>query len=57
MSIEVLPGPGHRGAVDLVDSRNGSDIDPLHVSIPEWTEFVAAVKQGKYDDVPTVVES
>jgi hypothetical protein len=56
MSVEVVPCPGHRGAVDLVDSRNGSDIDPLHVSIPEWTEFVAAVKQGKYDDVPTVVE-
>lgn len=51
MSIEVVPCSGHRGAVDLVDSRNSSDIDPLHVSLAEWTEFVQAVKAGKYDDV------
>jgi hypothetical protein len=55
MSIEVVPCSGHRGAVDIVDSRNSSDIDPLHVSLAEWQEFVQAVKGGKYDDVATAV--
>ena len=53
MSIEVVPCSGQRGAVDLVDSRNSSDIDPLHVSLAEWTEFVQAVKAGTNDDVGT----
>jgi hypothetical protein len=57
MSIEVVPCPGHRGAVDLVDSRNSSDIDPLHVSLAEWQEFVQSVKGGKYDDVAAAVKS
>ena len=51
MSIEVVPCPGHSGCVDLVDSRTSADIDPLHVSMSEWAEFVAAIKAGRYDDV------
>ena len=51
MSIEVVPCPGHRGCVDIVDSRHGPDIDPLHVPKSEWAEFVAAIKAGHYDEV------
>jgi hypothetical protein len=48
--IEVVPCPGHRGCIDIVDSR-GVDGDPLHLSPAEWAEFVAGVKAGHYDDV------
>ena len=54
MSIEVVPCPGHRGCVDLVDSRNSVDIDPLHVPVAEWIEFVASIRAGKFDEISAV---
>lgn len=51
MRIQVVPWPGHAGAVDLVDTGAGTDADPLHLPVYEWEEFKAAVKDGKFDDV------
>lgn len=50
MGIEVVPCPGHRGCVDIVDSR-GPDGDPLHLNAAEWQEWLDAAKAGKFDDV------
>ena len=50
MSIEVVPCL-HRGDVDL---RSGSHLpgdEVLHASAAEWAEFIAAVKDGKLDEV------
>lgn len=51
MRIEVVPCPGHAGAVNIVDARAGSDADPVHMSVWEWEEFTQAVKGGKFDDL------
>lgn len=51
MRIEVVPCPGHAGAVDIVDAGAGSDADPVHMSVWEWEEFTQAVKDGKFDDL------
>lgn len=53
MTIQVVPCSGHRGCVDLVDSRGAADddADPLHFTASQWAEFVAAVKAGTYDSV------
>lgn len=51
MRIQVVPCPGHTGAVDLVDTGAGTDADPLHLLVWEWEEFKTAVKDGKFDDV------
>jgi hypothetical protein len=49
MGIEVVPCPGHRGCVDIIDSR-GPESDPLHLAPAEWREWVDAIKAGKLDD-------
>lgn len=51
MRIEVVSCPGHADAVDIVDTGAGDDSDPLHVSLWEWEEFTAAVKDGRYDNL------
>jgi hypothetical protein len=48
--IEIVPCAGHKGCVDIVDSRR-PDGDPLHLMAAEWHEFVDAIKAGRYDDV------
>ena len=50
MGIEVVPCPGHRGCVDIIDSR-GPEGDPLHLTAAEWQEWVGAIKAGKLDEV------
>ncbi len=49
MTVEAVPC-SHPGAVDLRDSRYpGAEV--LHFSAAEWTEFLAAVKAGKFDRI------
>jgi hypothetical protein len=43
--------PCEHGAVDLSSTRNAPDDEVLHVSRDEWAEFVAGVKDGKFDHV------
>jgi hypothetical protein len=50
MSIEVVPCP-HSGAVDLRSSNYLPGDEVLHASAAEWAEFIAAVKDDKFDDV------
>jgi len=50
VSIEVVPCP-HPGAVDLRSSNHLLGDEVLHASAAEWTEFIAADKDGKFDDV------
>ena len=50
MSIEVVPCV-RPGAVDLRSSNHFPGDEVLHVSAAEWAEFIAAVKDGKFDDV------
>jgi len=49
-SIEVVPGP-HSVAVDLRSGNHLPGDEVLHVSAAEWAEFIAAVRDGKFDDV------
>ena len=58
MSIKIAVAcKGHKGAVDLRDSQypegpgDNGDGEVLHFSPAEWTEFLAAVKAGKFDEV------
>ncbi len=51
MGIEVVPCDGHRGCVDIIDSRGPEGGDPLHLTAAEWQEFLAAAKAGRYDEV------
>lgn len=42
----------HPGAVDLRSTSNHHPGDEvLHASAAEWAEFLAAAKDGKFDDV------
>ena len=50
MSIEVIPCL-HPDAVDLRSGNHLPGDEVLHVSAAEWAEFIAAVKDGKFDDV------
>jgi Domain of unknown function (DUF397) len=50
VSIEVVACP-HAGAVDLCSSNHLPGDEVLHASAAEWAEFIAAVKEGKFDDV------
>lgn len=50
MGIEVVPCPGRRDCVDIIDSR-GPEADPLHLTAAEWREWVDAIKAGKLDVV------
>ena len=50
MSIEVVPCP-HPGAVDLRSSNHRPGDEVLHASAAEWAEFIAAIKEGNFDDV------
>jgi hypothetical protein len=50
VNIEVVPCP-HSGAVDLRSSNHLPGDEVLHASAAEWAEFIAAVKDGKFDDV------
>ena len=50
MSIEVVPCL-HPGAVDLRSSNHLPGDEVLHASAAAWAEFIAAVKDGKFDDV------
>jgi hypothetical protein len=50
MGIEVMPCPGRRDCVDIIDSR-WPEGDPLHLTAAEWQEWVDAIKAGKFDDV------
>ena len=50
MSIEVIPCP-HPGAVDLRSSNHLPGDEVLHVAAAEWAEFIAAIKDCKFDDV------
>jgi hypothetical protein len=50
MSIEVVPCL-HPGAVDLRSSNHLPGDEVLHASAAEWAEFIAAVKDGRFDDV------
>ena len=51
MTLQVVACT-HRGCVDLVDTHAGSRDDPIHLTEAEWVEFLAAVKAGKYDEIP-----
>jgi hypothetical protein len=44
--IEVVPC-AHQGAVDVRCTRYPEDV--LHLTAPEWLEFLAAVKAGAFD--------
>jgi hypothetical protein len=50
VSIEVVPCLRH-GAVDLRSSDHLPGDEVLHASAAEWAEFIAAVKDGKFDGV------
>lgn len=50
MGIEIVPCPGDRGCVDIIDSR-WPDSDPLHLTAADWQEWVDAIKAGKLDEV------
>lgn len=50
MSIEVVPC-SPPGAVDLRSSNHLPGDEVLHASAAEWTEFIAAVKDGKFNTV------
>jgi hypothetical protein len=47
MTIEVVRCP-HPGCVDLRDVRYPDD-GVLHLTTAEWSEFLAAVKRGDFD--------
>lgn len=55
MRIHVVRCPGHITAVDIVDTGAGTDADPLHMSVWDWQEFAAAVKDGKFDNLEPAV--
>lgn len=48
MAIEVVPCM-HPGSVDIRNSNHAPDDEVLHCSAAEWVEFLASVKDGKYD--------
>lgn len=50
MGIEVLPCPGRRDCVDIINS-SGPESDPLHLTAAEWQEWVGAIKAGNLDHV------
>jgi hypothetical protein len=52
MSLEAVPCP-HPGAVDLRSSNHFPGDEVLHASAEEWAEFIAAVKDGKFDSLVT----
>lgn len=53
MGIKVVPCPGRRDCVDIIDSR-GPESDPLHLTAAEWREWGDAIKAGKLDQVGRV---
>ena len=52
MTLQVVACT-HRGCVDLVDTRADRRDDPIHLTAAEWQEFIADVKAGQYDQIPT----
>lgn len=51
MTIEAVTC-SHAGCVDLRDVRYPDD-GVLHLSAADWTEFLAAVKNGDFDQLTT----